>query len=108
TAADYEEVLAGHRALVRELDVALNGAGAARQASLCDIVAQVKHGRWKLVRAEEPSACQHIYVMIIGGIRCGKCGHQIPAIPAEETSDAAIGMAWWNNLTKSERAKWMR
>jgi len=42
-AGDYEEVLADHRRLVRELDVHLNGeAGAAKQASLCDIVAQVK------------------------------------------------------------------
>lgn len=41
-AADYEEVLAGHRRLVRQLDVALNGADAAKQASLCDIVAQVE------------------------------------------------------------------
>ncbi len=43
TAADYEEVLADHRRLVRELDVLLNGeAGAAKQASLCDIVSQVR------------------------------------------------------------------
>ncbi|ACR14996.1 hypothetical protein BcepIL02_gp03 [Burkholderia phage BcepIL02] len=43
TAADYEEVLAEHRRLVRELDVLLNGEeGAAKQASLCDIVAQVR------------------------------------------------------------------
>lgn len=41
-ASDYEEVLADHRRLVRELDVLLNGEdGAAKQASLCDIVAQV-------------------------------------------------------------------
>jgi len=40
--ADYEEVLEGHRRLVRELDVLLNGAGAAKQASLCDIVSQVR------------------------------------------------------------------
>lgn len=39
---DYEETLVDHRRLVRELDVALNGNGAAKQASLCDIVAQVK------------------------------------------------------------------
>lgn len=39
--ADYEEVLADHRRLVRELDVALNGEGAAKQASLGDLVAQV-------------------------------------------------------------------
>jgi len=46
TAADYEEALADHHRLVRELDVALNGeTGAAKQASLCDIVAQVKRER---------------------------------------------------------------
>jgi hypothetical protein len=44
TLADYEEVLADHRRLVREIDVLLNGvAGAAKQASLCDIVAQLRH-----------------------------------------------------------------
>lgn len=43
---DHEEVEADHKRLVRELDVALNGeAGAAKQASLCDIVAQVKRNR---------------------------------------------------------------
>lgn len=37
--ADYEEVLADHRRLVREMDVALSGeAGAAKQASLCDLI----------------------------------------------------------------------
>lgn len=56
SAADYEEVLADHRRLVRELDVALNGDGAAQQASLCDIVGQVKDRRWKLVRAVEPTS----------------------------------------------------
>jgi hypothetical protein len=39
----WEEILADHRRLVRELDVLLNGEeGAAKQASLCDIVAQVR------------------------------------------------------------------
>jgi hypothetical protein len=43
SAAPYEEVLASHRRLVRELDVLLNGEeGAAQQASLCDIVSQVR------------------------------------------------------------------
>lgn len=42
TAADYEDVLTDHRRLVRELDVLLNGENAAQQASLCDIVAQVR------------------------------------------------------------------
>lgn len=46
TVADYEEVLADHRRLVRELDVLLNGdEGAAKQARLCDIVAQVRRGQ---------------------------------------------------------------
>lgn len=42
TIADYEAAFTDHRRLVRELDVLLNGeSGAARQASLCDIVGQV-------------------------------------------------------------------
>lgn len=46
TIADYEEVLADHRRLVRELDVALNGEeGAAKQASLGDIVRQVRRDK---------------------------------------------------------------
>jgi len=40
--ADYEEVLEDQKSLVRELDVLLNGDGAAQQASLCDIVGQVR------------------------------------------------------------------
>ncbi|MGL4460247.1 MAG: hypothetical protein ACRCUB_17975 [Plesiomonas shigelloides] len=46
TSADMDETLQDHQRLVRELDVLLNGEeGAAQQASLCDIVAQVrKHG----------------------------------------------------------------
>lgn len=54
SAADYEAVLTDHRRLVRELDVALNGDGAALQASLCDIVAQVNDKRWRLVSAVGP------------------------------------------------------
>ena len=43
---DYEEVLADHNRLVRDLDVLLNGEdGAAKQASLCDIVSQIRRGR---------------------------------------------------------------
>ena len=42
TIADYEEVLADHRRLVRDLDVLLNGENAARQASLVDIMAQFR------------------------------------------------------------------
>lgn len=42
TELHYEEVLADHRRLVRELDVLINGEGAAAQASLCDIVGQLQ------------------------------------------------------------------
>ena len=43
---DYEEVNKDKKRLVRELDVLLNGVtGAAKQASLCDIVSQVSS--WK-------------------------------------------------------------
>lgn len=42
TVADYEVVLAEHRRLVRQLDVLLNGTGAAKQATLCDIVSQLE------------------------------------------------------------------
>lgn len=44
TVADYEEVLTDHRRLVREIDVIINGEdGAAKQASLCDLVGQIGH-----------------------------------------------------------------
>lgn len=41
-----------HRSLVRMLDKALNGDGAAKQASLVDLVSQVVDQRWKLVRVD--------------------------------------------------------
>lgn len=41
-ASDYEEVLADHDRLVREIDALLNGGVAAKQASLCDLVPQIK------------------------------------------------------------------
>lgn len=53
SASDYEDCLADVRRLTRELDVALNGDGAAPQASLCDIVCQVKSGKWKLIKTED-------------------------------------------------------
>lgn len=42
TIKDYEEVLEDQRRLVREIDVLLNGENAAKQASLCDIVSQIR------------------------------------------------------------------
>lgn len=52
TIADYEEVLADKRRLVRELDVLMNGKQAAKQASLCDIVGQFPSWKAKALRAE--------------------------------------------------------
>lgn len=45
---DYEEVNESHMAQVRELDQIINGKGAAPQASLCDIVAQLRTYRTSL------------------------------------------------------------
>ncbi len=39
---DYEECLADKRRLIREIDITLNGDNAAKQASLCDILSQIK------------------------------------------------------------------
>jgi hypothetical protein len=67
TIADYEAVLADHCALVRRLDVALNGEeNAARQASLCDIVGQVEHGKWALVRQEEIARLREALIPFAG------------------------------------------
>lgn len=40
--SDYEEVLADHRRLVRELDIIINGDNAATQAALGDVVRQIR------------------------------------------------------------------
>lgn len=42
TVADYEACLADHRRLVREIDVMMNGLGAAKQASLCDLFGDIQ------------------------------------------------------------------
>lgn len=39
---DYEAVLADHRRLVREIDSILNGEEVARQASLCDLIPEIR------------------------------------------------------------------
>lgn len=60
SSADYEEVLDDHRRLVREIDAILNDGNAAPQASLCDLIPQIK----KLVRPID---------MVLF---CPKCGAQ--------------------------------
>ncbi|WP_275272440.1 hypothetical protein [Limnobacter sp. P1] len=65
---NYEEVMEDHRRLVRELDVLINGEeGAAKQASLCDIVAQVRREGLKVPQpadADESMWCRYIAGMI--------------------------------------------
>lgn len=55
--SDFEQMRADHRYLVRRLDVALNSeAGAAKQASLCDIVAQVEREGIRSRQSAAPTA----------------------------------------------------
>jgi len=97
TASDYEEVLADHRRLVRELDVALNGSGAAKQASLCDIVAQVRDERWRLVRGEKASEalcncgefCAYgLYGQPGNGGRCRRAENGLATRPGENGKES--------------------
>lgn len=51
--SDYEEVLADKRRLTRELDVAMHGEdGAAKQASMCDLIEPAKNLRTRAEKAE--------------------------------------------------------
>lgn len=60
--SDYDAVLADHRRLVHELDVALSGeAGAAKQASLCDLIAQAKQLR-TVAEQIDTTLCVHGHV----------------------------------------------
>lgn len=67
TIADYEEVLADHRRLIRELDGILSGGPehAAKQASLCDLVPFVKrvmteHGLYKTILEAIANICNEV------------------------------------------------
>lgn len=40
---DYKEMFEDHKRLVRELDIAVYGDGAAKQASLCDLIMPIKN-----------------------------------------------------------------
>lgn len=63
----HEHVMEDHDRLVRELDVLLNGENAAKQASLCDIVAQVRNT--KMSPFKKPT-CRGSYQL---GTACGHC-----------------------------------
>jgi hypothetical protein len=72
---DYEEVLADHRRLVRELDVLMHGEeGAAKQASLCDLVAMLpswKEAHRKQVLLEAAAILERKLVQPSGNIAYG-------------------------------------
>jgi len=87
--SDYEEVLASHRELVRELDVLLNGDSAAKQASLCDVVGQVA----QIVRETgKPLLQQSPAVAVPDWINCAE------RLPKKEDADIAgnITCRWHN------------
>lgn len=67
---DYRATLADHDRLVRELDVLLNGEhGAAKQASLCDIVGQVRDERLCLWRGAKPVSAEIVALQAIHDYR---------------------------------------
>lgn len=57
TVADYEEVLNDHKRLVKELDQIINGPNTAVQASLCDIVSQIRD-EWPKYRQVDAESAQ--------------------------------------------------
>lgn len=94
--ADWQAVSAGHDRLVRELDVLINGeAGAAAQASLCDLVAQVrKEGLIALGdllgSPKTPTAAEAVAVFARGSARRGHGGRM-----AGRTFDGIRAVVRW-------------
>lgn len=90
TIADYEEVLADKRRLTRELDVALHGEhGAAKQASLCDLVGPAK--RLREQRDDLLRACKALDGAICNGFDTPQLRHA--GRMALATARAAIAKA---------------
>lgn len=108
-----DQMHADQNRLVRELDVLLNGeAGAAEQASLCDIVAQVRRERaiqskpillWKAPREPKPepvallSYCGKTFAInytlmswIEGWVTMGQVGTAVAALDAIDNTRAAL------------------
>lgn len=85
TIQDYEESFESHKQLVRELDVMMNGEdGAAKQASLCDIVAQFP--KWK--------AKKEAYYEQLITIAAGKIAELKPSQPIERESKDSGEELW--------------
>lgn len=75
TIADYEEVLADHRRIAREIDVSMYGRNAARQASLCDLQRPI----WTLVHLVKSARCPNSCVngrLLPDGDQCQWCAER--------------------------------
>jgi hypothetical protein len=84
---DYERAMADHRKLVRELDVVLNGeGGAARQASLCDLIEPARAMK---------SALERLIYEITALSPCDGDGSHSCRITADTLQQARV--AYWCN-----------
>lgn len=96
---DYEDVLNGYRKLVRELDVIWNGEeGAAKQASLCDMVAQIENELPELRRAKHLASKTHFLT----------CGARIEALEHQLATRFAAGVAACVQKIKAMRDEWQQ
>ena len=96
TIADYEQAAADHRRLVRELDVLLNGEdGAEKQASLCDIVAQVHYEKLnpKVPQSAEEFIAEHEYPDIATWEDDDQTNGSVSVIKSEDVRDFMAGKA---------------
>lgn len=97
TISDYEEVLADHKRLVREIDIIINGAGAAQQASLCDLVEGIRRMKKRLSFVVSQhhyrfyaDDCGNHQVVYVGDIRDPYVVIESDAKSLDEAIDAAI------------------
>jgi len=103
---DYKEVHASHRATVRKIDVILNGeAGAAKQASLCDLVRQIEDARkdaeryrWLRDNVEQVYARPRTEIACDWGMKWQIKPYlvAVSAVATDVTFDAAIDAAMTN------------
>lgn len=101
---DYEQIFADHRRLVRELDVLINGEdGAAEQASLCDIVAQVKRECLMAPKQAEPvDDHSGLIKRIDAAIERVTQGRGLMSIPADPRSDVDLVLSECKALLQGE------
>ena len=89
-AEDLQEVIDDYRRLTRELDIALNGDGAAKQASLCDIVAQVKREK-EAPKVTSVQSAKELAVLVHDKFYFGREDESVEAIEADRTDQRQAG-----------------